>query len=801
MNWRTKSENNLEKMGGFIGKNPKKILLIMLFFSMVLISNLPKITIDTSTEGFLHQDDPALVRYEAFKEQFGQDEKIMVAIKTKDIFDTAFLKKLREFHNELEESVPHLNDITSLLNARNTRGEGETLIVEDLIKQIPRSDKQVQMLKTLANNNVLYKNLLLNPDNTFTTIILEPNAYESSDEFDALAGFSQEDSNQALVFLEDKSKSEMVDAVKSLKEKYSNKDFEIYIAGSLAVNDSTKKNIQKDMQKFVKLVLLMMMIFLFIVFRRISAVFLPIFIVAISLLSTIGFMAFMGTPITIPTQILPSFLLAVGIGAVVHLLAMFYKDLNEQGDRLKAIRFSLGHSGLAIIMTSLTTAAGLLSFSTAEIAPIADLGVFAATGVMIALVNTMITLPALLAILPLKPAKNKQIEKSKKMDAFLDAIAIFSFAHAKKIVGVSVVIFVSFIYSATMVDFKHNPLSWHPDSSDAKKATYMVDKELRGSVTLEVIVDTKKQNGLYNSELLKKIDKAAKQLQTIENEKYFVGKAWSVAEVLKEIHRALHNNDSKYYDITTNNGLIPQEFLLFENSGSDDLEDLIDSQFSKARITVKLPWMEAGEYTHLSSEILTTLQTQLGKDVDVSVTGMVPLFQRTLNAAMNSMAVSYTIAFVLIAIMMIILLGSVKIGLISMIPNVLPVVMSIGFMSMVSMPLDLFTMLVGAIVIGLSVDDTVHYFHNFAKYHHRGYSVKESVEKTMIGTGRALVATTIVLSLGFYVYMFASLSNLVNFGILAGGAITIALFSNVILGPALLTLVSKDEIKTDLKEK
>ena len=175
---------------------------------------------------------------------------------------------------------------------------------------------------------------------------------------------------------------------------------------------------------------------------------------------------------------------------------------------------------------------------------------------------------------------------------------------------------------------------------------------------------------------------------------------------------------------------------------------------------------------------------------------MVPLFQRTLSAAMSSMATSYVVAFILIAIMMTILLGSIKIGLTSMIPNVLPVIMTLAFMTVVGMPLDMFTMLVGAIVIGLSVDDTVHFFHNFAKYHHKGLSTKESVEETMLGTGRALVATTIVLSLGFYVYMFASLSNLVNFGILAGGAITIALISNIILGPALLTLITKDTPNT-----
>ena len=202
--------------------------------------------------------------------------------------------------------------------------------------------------------------------------------------------------------------------------------------------------------------------------------------------------------------------------------------------------------------------------------------------------------------------------------------------------------------------------------------------------------------------------------------------------------------------------------------------------------------MEAGEYAQISDKLTALLKNGLGESVEITITGMVPLFQRTLSAAMSSMAISYVVAFILIAIMMIILLGSFRIGLISMVPNILPIIMTIGFMSLVDMPLDMFTMLVGAIVIGLSVDDTVHFFHNFAKYHHQGLSVKESVEQTMISSGRALVATSVVLALGFFVYIFASLSNLINFGILAGGAIVIALISNIILGPALLTLTTKD---------
>ncbi len=797
MNWRTKTENRIEQMGVKITQNPIKIIVVMLLMSIAFISNLPKITIDTSTEGFLHKNDPALIRYEAFKEQFGQDEKIMVIVETKNLFSLETLQKLEKLHKELEENIPHLNDITSLLNARNTRGEGDQLIVEDLFATFPTNQKEIDAIKKLAQSSEMYKNLLFNEDFTLTTIILEPNAYESVEGGDELDGFGEdeESSNAEAEFLLDTSKSEMVRATDAILQKYSSEDFNLFIAGSMAVNDYNKKSVQKDMQKFVKLVLLMMMIFLFIVFRRISAVLLPIFIVVLSLLMTIGAMALSGTPITIPTQILPSFLLAVGIGAVVHLLSMFFKDLNKNRDKNRAISYSLGHSGLAIIMTSLTTAAGLLSFSTASIAPIADLGVFAALGVMFALVNTLVLLPAILAILPIKPAKEQVVQKSKMMDNILIAIANFSVGNAKAIVMVSGVITVVWIYFASSVDFKHDPLSWQPDNSPIKLATAKVDKELKGSVTMEVIIDTKKENGIYDSELLTKIDTIRKKAEMIENDIYFVGKGWSVAEVLKEIHRALHNNEQKYYAITTNDALIPQEFLLFENSGSDDLEDLVDSSMSKVRLTFKLPWMEAGEYGALSDELESLMRAELGNDIEITITGMVPLFQRTLSAAMSSMAVSYIVAFGLIAIMMIILLGSVKIGLTSMIPNVLPVVLTLGFMSMVGMPLDMFTMLVGAIVIGLSVDDTVHFFHNFAKYHHQGLDTKEAVKQTMLGTGRALIATTIVLSLGFYVYMFASLTNLINFGILAGGAISIALIANIILGPALLTLITKDSIK------
>ncbi|MCW8895131.1 efflux RND transporter permease subunit [Sulfurimonas sp.] len=794
MSWRIKTESFLEKMGVTIALHPKKIIFIILTLSMIIISNVPKITIDTSTEGFLHKYDPALTRYEEFKKQFGQDEMIFLAVKTKDIFDIDFLHKLKELHVDLKNNIPHLNDINSLINARNTRGEGDILIVEDLFENWPQNEVELKKIKNIAVNNELYKNLLFNEDKTLTTIIIEPSAYENSVDGDELEGFADESIVQEeFEFLTDESKGEMLNYANEIAQKYNSEDFEVYLAGSMAVNDFIKKSIQTDMQKFVKLVLLMMLIFLFIVFRRLSGVVLPIFIVLISLLSTVGVMSLSGTPFTIPTQILPSFLLAVGIGATVHLLVIFYKHFNENGSKEKAISYALGHSGLAIIMTSITTAAGLLSFGIAELAPVADLGIFAAIGIMIALINTIVLLPTILAVLPIKPAKMNHLNSSMRMDKFLIFIANFSFNHAKTIVLLGIAVFVASVYFAAGIKLEHESLSWLPESSSVRISTELFDKELKGSVTMEVIIDTKKENGLYDSELLQKIDLVRKKAEAIENDKYFVGKGWSVAEVLKEIHRALHENRQNYYVITDNDALIPQEFLLFENSGSDDLEDFVDSSFSKTRLTFKLKWVEAGEYGDLNEELRSLLRSELGESVDITITGMIPLFHRTIVAAGNTLVSSYVTAFILISLIMIILLGSVKVGLVSMIPNILPVVMTLAFMNVTGMPLDMFTMLIGAIIIGLSVDDTVHFFHNFSRYHNQGLGAKKAIEETMLGTGRAMIATTIVLALGFYVYIFATMSNIVNFGILTGGAIIVALIADILLAPALLKLIFKDE--------
>jgi predicted RND superfamily exporter protein len=797
--------NNIEKwferFALLIYRNRIKTIVLMLCITLAIVSQIPRITIDTSMEGFLHKDDPAFLAYNAFRDQFGRDEVVIVALQPAKVFEHSFLKTLESLHEDLEENVPYIDDITSMVNARNTRGEGNELIVEDLLENWPASDKEMAVLKARVMSNPVYRNLMISEDGRLTTIIIRTHSHSGmGEETDLLEGFDNEveSANQPApsesrqrTYLTDEENSEVVHAVQSIVQKYRQPDLPIWVAGSPVVTHFLKQSMMADMRKFVLTATATAAVILFIMFRRISGVFLPLLVVFSSLLTTIGLMAICGVPIKVPTQILPSFLLAVGVGTSVHILAIFYHRYRKSGDKKDAIAYAMGHSGLAIVMTNVTTASGLASFSTAELAPIADLGLFAAVGVLLAFINTVFLLPALLSLLPISHKTAHHDKKKQSVTGkFLEAIGNFSTGHPILIVSISTIAILLSAAAISTIRFSHHPLSWFPKDNDIRAATEKIDQELKGSISLEVIVDTGKENGLYDPALLERLESAAGYVQKLEYEKLYVGKAWSLTTILMEIHQALNENRSEYYRIPRDRNLIAQEFLLFENSGSDDLEDFVDSQFSKARFMIKVPFEDA-YHAGIFIEQVNEHFEQFFPEAEVTLTGMIGLLSRTITAAIHSMAKSYAIALVVITVLMILLIGRIRIGLLSMIPNLAPILLMLGVIGFFGLPMDLFTMMVASIAIGLAVDDTIHFMHNFRRYYEHSSDPVKAVHDTLQTTGRAMLVTTVVLSIGFFIFGFATMSNVRNFGILTGFTIVMALLADYFLAPALMVLVNK----------
>ena len=788
-----KLESKFASFGNFIANNPFKVIIFVLLLLIFPLSQVKNIKMDTSTEGFMHPDDPVLVNYEKFKEQFGRDERIGIAIVSNDIFSIKFLKKLKALHLELEKNLPYLDEVNSLYNARNTRGEKDQLIVEDLLENFPKNEKDLQKIKDLVVNSEFYRNLYINKDANITTIMIETKAFvddsaKSVDEmFDEFNDENKPKKETKRTPLTDEENAQIVRKMKEIVKKYNSPDFKIYYAGSPYVLDELKRMMKADMQKFTRVTLLIIIIFLFLIFRRLSATFYPIIVIALSLLSTVGLMAASNVAFKLPTQIVPSLLIAVSIGATIHVLSIFFDRFNEKKDKKEALSYTLGHSGLAIAMTGITTAIGIASFAGSEVAPVSDMGIFASIGVLISLFLTLTLLPALLAITKLKP---KQKSEPNWLDRLMRRFAYFPTHYPKAIFVVSMAIVLISIFLASRLKTSHYPLEWFPKDHMSYIGTKFIDKNMRGTLTSEVVIDTHKTNGWQDPKRLKKLEEVTKKLAKYDDGKTFIGKIISLNTIVKESNRALHENNQSYYTIPDKQDLLSQELLLFENSGSDDLEDIVDSQFSKLRVTHKLPWKDSIESLDVLNSIKKSYQEAFS-DCDVVETGMIPMLVNTFTQSIRSSIISYLIAFTLITISMIFIMGSVRMGLLSMIPNLTPIAMGMSLMYIYHMPLDMFTLLIGSIAIGLAVDDTIHFLHNFRRYYLQSGDAKKAVEETFFTTGKAMVITSIVLSLGFYSYMFGQMESVQNFGFITGSVIIFALLSDLILAPALVVLVAK----------
>ena len=806
-NFKHRIETAFARFGRTVYRNPLKTLGLVIALTAALVAQLPSLTQDSSPESFFHKDDPELLRYNAFKEQFGRDEMVIAILTPKEVFEVKFLNRLKAFHEALEKEVPHLKEVTSLINIRNTYGRGDELVVDDLIKEIPATPGAMAALRARVMASKFYPNLYISENGHTTVVILETVAQSQGrkggkegkgGEDDLAGGFSDEEAgtpeSQAFVPLTQQENREVIDAVEQVSAAFQNPDFPIQLTGQPVISSFFNRAIKGDVGTFMSLAFISFTVFLLFLFRRFSGALMPLMVVVLSLLSAVGLMALVGAPFTSVTSILPSFMMAVGIGSSVHVLAIFYRRFQQTGDKEEAIVYTFGHSGLPVVMTALTTAAGLFSFATAKMAPVADLGLFGGFGAILILIFTLALMPALISILPLKPQPRfGGRNPGQRVDRLLTAIAAFSTRRAWSIVVGSAILFGAAGSGLFYQGFGHHFIAWIPEGTPVRDSVITIDRELKGLPTIEVVLDTGQENGLYNPRLMRGIAELNRFAEAFrdENGEQVVGKTTSILNVLQETHQALNGNDPAFYAVPDSRELIAQELLLFENSGSEDLERLVDSRFSKARLSFKVKDKDANKYRVFVTSLEAEANRLLGEFGEITTTGTLKMFTQTILLLMESLAVSYTIAGVVITLLMILLLGSVRIGLLSMIPNLAPIMITLGVMGWLGIKLDMSNMLVGTIAIGLAVDDTIHFFHNFRSYYTLRKNAAEAIRDTMLSTGRAMFFTTLVLVTGFMFFAFASLTNLVHFGILISSTLVLALLADMLLAPAMMELITR----------
>ncbi len=795
MTGRDRIERLFTRWGHFVVRRRWATLALTLAVTAGLLSFLPNLRLDNAVEAFLKRDDPERLRYDEFRARFGGDNDVLVILHPPEIFDLGFLDTMKRFHEDIEREVPYVEEVTSLVNARSTYGKDEELVVEDLMEAWPETAAELVALEQRVLANPLYQNILIAESGAYTTVTITPFTYSAAGPTGGeLAGFDDAQADTAFPeTLTDREGRELVVALRQVVARYEGPTFEAHMVGGPVENYHLDAAMTRDVAVFQTLSILIVAALLFLLFRRVSGVVLPVVVVNAAMLATLGVMAWIDIPMSMTLQIVPPFLTVVGICDAIHILAIVYRRMGEGESQEEAIPYALGHSGLAVVMTSVTTAAGLLSFSVAEMLPIANLGIIAPIGVMLAMAYSLVLLPALLAVLRLRPAVPGDVRTRRgATDRFLDWATRVSTTYPWRVVGVAAGILVVFAGGVSKVYFSQDIIRWFPVGDPLRTAAELVDREFGGASTLDVLIDTGRENGLHEPDTLQRIERAMRHVETLAIGDRPIGKSVSIVDVVKETHQALNENRAAYYRLPDERMLIAQEMLLFENSGTDDLEDLTDSRFQTVRMIVRTPWVDAMLYPDFLDEVRRDFSEILGPGLPFELTGGAPLYSQVFKNIVLSMARSYVFALVVITPLLVLLVGNLRRGLVAMIPNLIPVFMVLGLMGWLDIPLDMTSLLIGGIVIGLAVDDTIHFMHKFNRYYEDTGSATEAVRETLATTGRALLFTSLVLGLGFAVFFFAYMNNTSWFGVLVSFACLVAFLADVLVGPALMVLVTPE---------
>jgi len=444
----------------------------------------------------------------------------------------------------------------------------------------------------------------------------------------------------------------------------------------------------------------------------------------------------------------------------------------------------------------MTTIAGLLSFSFTDIAPVAHMGIFAAIGIWVCLCLTLISLPAVISILNILPGKDRErLYEDSVYNRALIWMGRTGIYRSKDIYIISLIAFIVLLPGFAKLNFSHNMLHYFSDDDPFIKQTELIEIESSGFRALEIIVDTKRKNGILQHHVMdsfEKIETFALEQNSLSGLP-ITGKILSILGILRRTNQAWHGNDQAHFVTPQEDKVIRDQLLELQRKAPEILLEYTDRDFRLARFTVMMYWKDAAMDVDFVERLRAFTIQQFGDDVRVVVTGVVPVSSSVIKTMMISLVVGYLAAFVMIAFFMIVSVGETKLGLVAMIPNIFPIYAGLAMMGHLDIPLNTYNLIGGSIVIGIAVDDTIHFFHNFRNYYLQSGNVESAVTATMRSTGRALITTTLILVSCFWLRLFSPLKVISDFGLVMGFSLLVAFLGDVLVAPALLSRLYRKE--------
>lgn len=748
------------------------VLLVTIFFGYFAKG----IERDHSNDGMLPPDEPIRAYFDEFQKHFDIRSKIVIGIHhDQGVFTPEVLAQVDRVATWLE-NYGEIDEVRCLTTQENITAEDGVIVTGPLVEEPPQTPEEVASLKAAVYGNSLLVRGLLSADEKATLIIAQPafQPYETKrckDAYHRIQNMLVEDPGPGTA----------------------------HFAGFPMIIGLTDEYMDRDSRVMLPIICLMVTLLLFISFRSLRGVWIPLAVVVGSVVWTYGAMHLAGVKINIISSSIPIILVAMGIADGIHIIHEYYHHLRRGHDNLTAVHDSMREMNSPVIMTSVTTAAGFLALATSTIVPIREYGIAVAFGVMTAMIFSVTFIPACLALLgaPKKILSAKVAEQG-LLDRFSVGLGDFSMRHAKGIILLFVVLLLINGGLSSSLRASNNPIEYFWKSSAIRQADGFLNENFAGTGEIHIQVYGKEDDSIKDPEILAGMRAVQDRVDQIEE----VGLSMSLADFLKRMHFVMHDQDPAYdrvpgtpedlgpgVDPADGRKLVSQYLLLYEMAGGSDLARTVDYVYRRANIEINIKSNSSQVFKKIMVVIREAVAENFGPEVRVDYLGSGYINLKIVHYLVRGQVLSLIVSFVVVFLMLAVLFRSLVMALIGVIPLILTVTTNFATMVVTGIPLNMGTALIASVCIGIGVDYSIHFINRYRIESRRTADMAATVRVTMNTSGRAIFLNAIAVGGGFAVLLFSSFMPIVYLGFLMPLIMAVNAIGALAIIPAFLNLL------------
>ena len=730
-----------------------------------------KVEMSYEYASLIPKKDTAYIDYQRFLKTFGEEGNlIVVGVQDEAFFSFEHFAAWEELCSHLSE-IEGVENLLSVSNAYNLvrNSDEKKFEIKAVFPDTIQSQEQLDTLKNKFLSLPFYRGLLYNPETSTYLLAITVNKDK----------------------MHSKTREKMILSIKDECDQFAAKEqLELHYSGLPYIRVINSIRIKSEIYMFSALALGLCIVILFIFFRSLKAVIIPILIVLIGVVWSLGLMGWFGFKITILTGMVPSLLIVIGIPNSIYMLNKYHHEIKNHGNKIKALQRIIIKIGNATFLTNLTTALGFGTFVITNSEILRQFGVIASLNIMGLFLLSILLIPIFYSFI--KPPKEKHMKhlENKMLSRITNHLIHITLHHRKKVYLVTVVVVALGFYGITLIKSSGYMVDDIPENDVIYKDLKFFEKHFSGLMPLEIIVDTKKPNGVMNLGTFQKMDKLENRLLEYDE----LSPSTSMLNLLKFAKQSFYNGSERFYSLPNN---MEKNFILsYATKGEDNvalLHSFLDSTKQVTRISIRMKDVGTVRMQELYNDFKADVDSIFPKEnYDVTITGSSVTTFKGNQYLVKNLFSSLALAIFLISLFMSVMFYSWRMVIMSLTPNIIPLIFTAAIMGFTGIPIKPSTILVFSIAFGISVDNTIHFL---AKYRQElsvtGWDIRKSVVLALKETGVSMLYTFVVLFFGFGVFSVSKFGGTVALGVLVSLTLFIAVSSNLILLPSLLTGLEK----------